>query len=276
MSPAVVEYFLNIPQQWSKHQFDPEVACDHNTSNFVESFNALMNELREKPVMELMEGIRTYYMEAFAERAALSEKVELNGPTPYALGCLEANCADSRIYEVIRGGGGEFEVHEGYTKFPVNILSGTCMCGEWQVTGIPCKHACRAIYANKEEPVHYLHGYYTGQCYRLTYADHMHPLPDKDQWPTFQFPEILPLVQERGVGRPTRQRKRKLGDPKKRKGKRSTTITCSICKASGHNSRSCQGGPRAKQKKVAATAENIQNQRGKNGSAGDGASSSHP
>ncbi|XP_074297915.1 uncharacterized protein LOC141628713 [Silene latifolia] len=282
MSPAAVGYLLNVPQQWSKHQFDPEVACDHNTSIFVESFNALINDLREKPILELMEGIRTNFMEKFVERKDLSEKVEMNGPTPYAAGILETNCAHSRIYGAIRGGNGEFEVHEGGSRFPVNLLTGTCLCGEWQITGIPCKHACRAIYANREEPVHYLHGFYTGQCYRLTYLDHLRPLPDKDHWPTFQFPKILPPVQDRGIGRPTRQRKRKPDDPKKRKGKRATTITCSICKTSGHNARSCQGGPTAKQKKVAAAVSEAiggaspTSGTGRKRIRNDGASSSHP
>ncbi|KAH9609361.1 hypothetical protein KSS87_015344 [Heliosperma pusillum] len=259
MSTASVQYLQNVQQEWSIHTFDPEVACIHNTSNFVESFNALINNLRELPVMSLLEGIRTYYMAKFAERIEVAESLELTGPTPYAKDVLEANCSDSRFCRVIKAGGGEFEVCEGSMTFPVDIRKGACLCGEWQLSGIPCKHACRAIYHNKEEPVHYIHAFFLGQCYKLTYAEHMHPMPDNEQWPCFDFPEVLPPVQERGVGRPTRQRKRKANDPKKRKGKRSTTITCSICKNLGHNARSCQGGLTTKQKKTIATNDHQKN-----------------
>ncbi|XP_074298674.1 uncharacterized protein LOC141629595 [Silene latifolia] len=179
MSPASVRYLQNVQQQWSLHTFDPEVACIHNTSNFVESFNALINGLRELPVMSLMEGIRTYYMAMFSERMELADKIELTDPTPYAKYVLEVNCLDSRYCTVIKAGGGEFEVREGTTVFPVDINNGVCLCGECKAAGIPCKYACRSIYHNKEEPVHYIHGFFLGHCYKLTYVEHMHPLPDK-------------------------------------------------------------------------------------------------
>ena len=41
--------------QWSRHVFDPEVCCDHNTTNFVESFNAT-KPYRGLPVMSMLEG----------------------------------------------------------------------------------------------------------------------------------------------------------------------------------------------------------------------------
>ncbi|KAL9224697.1 hypothetical protein vseg_000709 [Gypsophila vaccaria] len=248
LSQPAAQYLLSIPQQWSKHQFDPNIACDHNTSNFVESFNALINDLREKPVMTIMEGIRTYYMDKFAERMEVADRLQMNEPSPYAKGILESNCTDSRHCVVIKPGGGEFEVYEGTIAYPVDILKGTCLCRGWQMTGIPCKHACRAIYDNREEPVHYVHGFYSGQCYKLTYAQHMHPIPDKEAWPTFEFPKVLPPIPERSIGRPARQRKRKPDEA--RKGKRSTIITCSICKTIGHNARSCKGGPTTKQRKA--------------------------
>ncbi|KAL9226084.1 hypothetical protein vseg_001934 [Gypsophila vaccaria] len=250
LAPSAVQYLSNVTQQWSKYQFQLNVACHHNTSNFVESFNALINDLREKPIFSLMEGIRLYYMDKFAERMEVAESIEPTDLTPYAKGLLELKCSESRSCKVIRVGGGEFEVHEGVHYFPVDIVKGTCLCGEWQVTGIPCKHACRAIYHNKEEPLHYVHGFFSGSCYKLTYVDQMHPLPDKEAWPIFDFPEVLPPLQERGVGRPARQRRRKPDEPKK--GKRSSTLKCSICNTFGHNARSCQGGPTAKQKKAAA------------------------
>ncbi|XP_074297217.1 uncharacterized protein LOC141627919 [Silene latifolia] len=184
-----------------------------------------------------------------AERMEVADGLQTHEPTPYAMEILEYNIHGSNQCMVIKAGGGEFEVLEGTKPRLVDILKGTCLCGGWQITGIPCKHACRAIFDNREQPVDYVHGFYRGQCYKLTYGEHMHPLPDKDAWPTFQFPQVLPSIPERSIGRPARQRKRKPDEPKK-KGKRSTTITCSICKTVGHNARSCKGGPTAKQRKA--------------------------
>ncbi|XP_074278133.1 uncharacterized protein LOC141601732 [Silene latifolia] len=201
LSSQLLDYLLSVEEQWSKSQFDPNIACDHNTSNFVESFNALINDLREKPVMTLMEGIRTDFMAKMAERMEVADGLQMHEPTPYAKEILEYNIHGSNQCMVIKAGGGEFEVLEGTKPHPVDILKGTCLCGGWQITGIPCKHACRAIFDNREQPVDYVHGFYRGQCYKLTYGEHMHPLPNKDAWPTFQFPQVLPPIPERSIGR---------------------------------------------------------------------------
>ncbi|XP_074287923.1 uncharacterized protein LOC141613087 [Silene latifolia] len=251
LSREAFAYLSNVPQQWSRHQFDPLTACDHNTSNFVESFNAVINDMRAKPILVLMEEIRQYQMNKIAERIDIAEAMQPYDPTPYAKGIIESNCSDSRHCRVIKAGGGEFEVVEGTTTvFPVNLKNETCLCGAWQVTGIPCKHACRVIYHNKEEPMQYLNDYFSEMCYKLTYSNIMHPMPDKDQWPEFQFPMIQPPLHERSAGRLTRQRKRKPDEKKKKRGSRSTIIRCSICKTIGHNARSCQGGPTTKKRRT--------------------------
>ncbi|XP_074266720.1 uncharacterized protein LOC141590001 [Silene latifolia] len=187
LSRPAVDYLLSVEDQWSKSQFDPVIACDHNTSNFVESFNALINDLREKPMMTLMEGIRIDFMAKMAERMEVADGLQMHEPTPYAMEILEYNIHGSNQCMVIKAGGGEFEVLEGTKPHPVDILKGTCLCGEWPITGIPCKHACRAIFDNRDQPVDYVHGFYRGQCYKLTYGEHMHPLPDKDAWPVGKY-----------------------------------------------------------------------------------------
>ncbi|XP_074290786.1 uncharacterized protein LOC141617486 [Silene latifolia] len=251
LSREAFVYLSNVPQQWSKHQFDPLTACDHNTSNFVESFNVVINDMRAKPILVLMEEIRQYQMNKIAERIDIVEVIQPYDPTPYTKGIIESNCSDSRHCRVIKAGGGEFEVVEGTTTaFPVNLKNETCLCGAWQVTGISYKHTCRVIYHNKEELMQYLNGYFSGMCYKLTYSNIMHPMPDKDQWPEFQFPMIQPPLQERSAGRPVRQRKRKPGEKKRKRGSRSTIIRCSICKTIGHNARSCQGGPTANKRRT--------------------------
>ena len=54
--PNATKYLDTCTEQWSRHQFDPEVCCDHNTTNFVESFNALTKPYRDLPVLTLFEG----------------------------------------------------------------------------------------------------------------------------------------------------------------------------------------------------------------------------
>ncbi|XP_074306589.1 uncharacterized protein LOC141641841 [Silene latifolia] len=249
-SLQAAEYLLGVPQQWSKHQFEREVMCDHNTSNFVESFNALINELKEKPVLQLLEGIRTYFMEKYSEKREVAEKLWRHDLTPYAQGILDSNASDSRFCVAINGGHGELEVSEGTQPFPIDLTKHTCLCGYWQVTGLPCKYACRAIYYSMGDPKRYVHSFYSADNYKNTYLNYMHPMPNEDAWSTFPFPHVFPPISERGIGRPARQRKRKPDEP--RKGKRSVILRCSICQTLRHNARSCHGGPTARQKKAVA------------------------
>ena len=57
LNPASAVWLNKVEHRRSLHQFDAEVACHHNTSNFVESFNALIIEMRGLPLLDLMEGM---------------------------------------------------------------------------------------------------------------------------------------------------------------------------------------------------------------------------
>ncbi|XP_074276942.1 uncharacterized protein LOC141600597 [Silene latifolia] len=130
LSKPAADYLLSVEDQWSKSQFDPTIACDHNTSNFVESFNALINDLREKPVLTLMEGIRTDFMAKMAERMELADGLQVHEPTPYAREILEYNIHGSNQCMVIKAGGGEFEVLE-----VLNLIQWTFLRGHAYVGG---------------------------------------------------------------------------------------------------------------------------------------------
>ncbi|KAL2900481.1 hypothetical protein RDABS01_025563 [Bienertia sinuspersici] len=67
-----------------------------------------------------------------------------------------------------------------------------------------------------------------------------------EHWPEIDQPVIHAPTMKRGIGRPSRQRKR--ADDEPRKEKRSTTVKCSLCKQYGHNSRTCKGGLTTKER----------------------------
>ncbi|KMS98986.1 hypothetical protein BVRB_3g067220 [Beta vulgaris subsp. vulgaris] len=73
-------------------------------------------------------------------------------------------------------------------------------------------------------------------------------------WPKIDQPSVLPPTLRRGVGRPPRNRRREEGEQEK--GKRSTTIKCTICHEFGHNKLTCKGGLTEKEKKILVAANN--------------------
>ncbi|KAL2932608.1 Fibrous sheath-interacting protein 2, partial [Bienertia sinuspersici] len=117
LDKSAVHYLENVDEQWSRHAFDPLVCCDHNTTNFVESFNACTKPYRDLPVMTLLEAIRGWCMKRMGCRFDKAIDMEPNALTDFAMKVLEERGQESRLCSVVSAGGGEFEG-----------------------TGIPCKH----------------------------------------------------------------------------------------------------------------------------------------
>ncbi|XP_021765851.1 uncharacterized protein LOC110730371 [Chenopodium quinoa] len=236
-NPKAVEYLNNTTEVWSRHQFDTSLCCDHNTTNFVESFNSCTKPYKDLPVLKLLEGIRQWCMNRMAPRFDKAPSMGDRDLTEYATKILQQRSDESRFCYATPCGGDEFEVKDQHVHFPIKLGTGTCGCGKWQHSGIPCKHVLRVIYHKRLQPEDFISPYFKGRAYKSTYAEHMHPIPDPSQWPSFNLPDLLPPPVKRSVGRSKKQRRR--GPNKSRKGKRHSTIKCSLCNELGHNMLTC-------------------------------------
>ena len=144
----------------------------------------------------------------------------------------------------------EYEIHEGKSHFPLSLNNKICSCGAWQISGIPCRHAIRAMMHANIDPHTVVSAWYSVRTYKQSYSFHINPIPDKEQWPAYaDLPTIMPPTLKRGVGRPSRNRRREEGEDKK--GKRTQTVKCKKCGCLGHNSRTCKGGLTEKEKRAA-------------------------
>ncbi|XP_021733060.1 uncharacterized protein LOC110699857 [Chenopodium quinoa] len=113
----------------------------------------------------------------------------------YAAKILQTRSDESRLCYATPCGGDEFEVRDQHVHFPIKLNTGTCGCGKWQHLGIPCKHVLRVIYHQRLQPAVFVSPCFKGKAYKLTYEEHMHPMPDPSQWPSLNLPNILaPLV----------------------------------------------------------------------------------
>ncbi|KAL0305351.1 UNVERIFIED_CONTAM: hypothetical protein Sangu_3036500 [Sesamum angustifolium] len=69
LKPAAYEWLLKIPaEMWSRHAFDPRIKNDHVTNNISESFNHWVGELRSKPILTLVDGLRAKLMSRLQKR----------------------------------------------------------------------------------------------------------------------------------------------------------------------------------------------------------------
>ncbi|XP_048501297.1 uncharacterized protein LOC104908753 [Beta vulgaris subsp. vulgaris] len=69
LSEEAYEYLANIPpQHWSRHKFSTNCKSNMLVNNMCETFNAVIKEARDKPVLTMMEWLRRYLMKRNYEK----------------------------------------------------------------------------------------------------------------------------------------------------------------------------------------------------------------
>ncbi|XP_039063963.1 uncharacterized protein LOC120208907 [Hibiscus syriacus] len=115
------------PQQWSKVHFSTTTKSDMLLNNLCECFDKIILEARDKPILTMMELIRTQIMRRIVCRYEVAEKI--NGPLCPNIQKCWATHARGLKYQVECGPGNQHVVDMG---------SHSCSCRKWDLTGIPC------------------------------------------------------------------------------------------------------------------------------------------
>ncbi|XP_021747633.1 uncharacterized protein LOC110713496 [Chenopodium quinoa] len=157
--------------RWSKHAFNPIVKCD---SKF-------------RPVLTFLEGIRRLTMVRMATRREACES-RRDDVCPNIMKRLQVISHESRTCKCLKSGDGEFEVLDGKSVLPVNLRGS--VCNAWQLSGLPCKHAMRAILYDNQDPRAYISEWYSASRYKLAYANSIKAIPDVEQWPESNYLDI--------------------------------------------------------------------------------------
>ncbi|KAL2939596.1 putative Histone-lysine N-methyltransferase ATXR5 [Bienertia sinuspersici] len=259
VNPKAIEWLADLGDQsaWTIHKFNRDVTSEVNKNNFVESFNATLGIDRCRPVLTLVECKRVT-MVRMATRRQMCEEWSRNDICPNIIKRIQVICHDSRTVIAYLSSEVEYETLDGKSTLAVSLNKKTCACGRWQMSGIPCKHACRAILNARLDPHSFASQWYTVDMYKAAYQFNINSILDMEQWPESNGPVIQPPAMKRGIGRPSRNRKRE--EDEQQKGKRSRTVKCSKCKEFGHNAATCKGGLTAKKK---GTKTKAQGKRGK-------------
>ncbi|XP_065637659.1 uncharacterized protein LOC111988740 [Quercus suber] len=212
------EYLADINlAQWSKSHFSSRVLCDCLANNISESFNAMILEATDKPILAMLELIRVRLMTKQTIQKA--ESVTPLGRFMY-------------------------EVDNGRERHVVDLVRKACSCRIWDLTGLPCKHGISAIVKNLEKVEDYVHPYYLKETFVETYKKIIQPMPGQFEWvETNQPAPVAPHVYK-PHGKPPKQIKR---DPEElrnpyRVSRVNNTIKCEKCQKEGYNARGCKAG----------------------------------
>ncbi|BBH05959.1 hypothetical protein Prudu_017494 [Prunus dulcis] len=233
---------------WSRSHFSTVPKCDILLNNLCECFNAAILEARDKPIVTLLERIRTYLM---LRMARLRETVWPHEVGPRIFGIVEKNSIESGHCIASYAGGGKYQVNSMLgAMFVVDLERHTCTCRKWDLSGIPCPHALASIAKSEHSPLDFVHALYKRPAYDRAYEGYISPMPSQAYWRKTGHVPIKPPVYRIG---PNLARNREADEiPKgatklKRYG---IVITCRNCGQEGHNFAGCpqlrQGQPRGR------------------------------
>ncbi|XP_074306285.1 uncharacterized protein LOC141641525 [Silene latifolia] len=207
-----------------------------------ESFNAVLKEVRDKPVLTMMEWMRRYVMKRHYEKREGVKKYE-GLVMPYVEEFLNWAKKEADYCDVWASSDKSFEVEYMSKQYVVDLEAQTCSCCHWQLCGLPCQHAIATINHQRANYEDFVHDAYTKDKYMVAYGNLVPPLPGISQWERVGMDDLLPPPHRKLPGRPSMKKRRKeVGEggitehPKKQKLQRS----CGNCGELGHNVKSCK------------------------------------
>lgn len=185
-------------------------------SNIAESWNAVLTEAREFPLISMCEYIRTKLMCWFAIRRA--KAVEHKGTlTPNVRRMVEANYDASTGFAVTSISEMEFQIQTQKGEFHmVNLHSGTCTCTAFEQLRIPCSHAIAAAGRAGMATESMVAAAYFSETWHSGYEEKIYPIPSvggTEIGGTYAG-ELLPPAVKRPPGRPQKQRILSVGEEK--------------------------------------------------------------
>lgn len=262
LNESAWKWLMSKPaKEWSKSHFNEKPTCDMLLNNVCESFNSSILDAREMPILTMLEWIREWMMTRFQKHRDISN-LKWNGRIcPRIKKILNKHAEKVTDCTPIKGDNTHYQIKcRDRSQYTVNLDERSCSCRLWDLSGIPCKHAISAINNQKENREDYVHEHYTVEVYKKSYAYTIKGINGTALWKETLFIPPLPPNMGRGVGRPTKARRRESDEPaqklkNKTKGRkpmklmrRQTTLNCTKCGEEGHNSFTC-GRPSTYRKK---------------------------
>ncbi|KAG8481024.1 hypothetical protein CXB51_025783 [Gossypium anomalum] len=172
-------------------------------NNLCEAFNSSIVEAKFKSIIRMLEDIRTKMMTRIVQKRKLCNGWKQNyGPLVKAK--FDANKKDCVEWQLIWNGENGCELRKGSYQYTVDLSQRICSCRSWQISGIPCSHACAAMYHLGLQPDEYLHEYYHIDTYKKAYSFPMQPINGPHDWEKTGIQPVLPPIERKMPGRPKR------------------------------------------------------------------------
>ncbi|KAL0413836.1 UNVERIFIED_CONTAM: hypothetical protein Sradi_1585300 [Sesamum radiatum] len=177
------------PEHWARSHFPVHSKCDILVNNLCESFNNYILEARDKPIISMIEWIRTRLMSRLQVKREGMEKYG-GSICPTILKKINKQQKAARNCFIRWCGGEEYEIDHFLNKYVVDLEKKTCSCGMFQLTGYPCCHACAAIGSKRARLEDYVDDFYTKAVYLKVYTEMIHAVPGANEAVHAEIPQV--------------------------------------------------------------------------------------
>ncbi|WOH15663.1 hypothetical protein DCAR_0935206 [Daucus carota subsp. sativus] len=204
VSPNCYEWLMQKPrEQWSRSAFRTTSHSDMFVNNHCEVFNSSLSKLRDLHIITMFRELHKTIMKRIQIRRdkmittnaviCPSAHKKLTKSIHYAGNCV-----------VTWSGGSSYSVtsSDGGHELVVNLLKRTCACRKWDLTGLPCYHACACIALRNEPWENYIHDCYKKETYLQLYGHTLEPIVGPEFWEDTPEPKPLAPAVKIPAGRP--------------------------------------------------------------------------
>ncbi|XP_070046143.1 uncharacterized protein [Nicotiana tomentosiformis] len=159
------------PSEWTKSHFSSGAKCDVLLNNMCESFNNMILDARDKPIITLLEKLRYLLMARFQANRDKAERWNLGNICPQIKSLLHKNESAATACIPRKPNMWNYEILGSSTadNWVVDLQNRKCSYRNWTITGISCKHAISAIWAKHDDVIDYVDDCYKVDTYRKIY-----------------------------------------------------------------------------------------------------------
>ncbi|WMV29052.1 hypothetical protein MTR67_022437 [Solanum verrucosum] len=205
------------PQHWCRAFFDTVCKNHSCENNFTESFNKWILEARAKPIIKMLEDIRIKVMKRLKQLEEEGKRWT-EEYCPYSIDLYHDFRMIAQGCQVVANGDLGYEMDEGIDRHIVNLATKKCTCRTWDLTGIPCPYAIKALEHDRLEPLNEMHWWYSKEAYLFVYQPKIQPVMGEKFWKIDPSQAMQPPQIHKLVGRPKLKRVREKDEARKKEG----------------------------------------------------------
>ncbi|CAL5189906.1 unnamed protein product [Lathyrus oleraceus] len=160
-----------------------------------ESFNSVILDSRAKPLVIMLEEIKTCIIERWANNRMRFQNVSNNEIFPNIRRKINRTNTFTNLWLVRMYDEHMFEVRHvknSAETFTVNLKDDICSYKRWDLTGLPCVHALSSMKIMNFKIDNYIHEYYRKSRYMAVYKHVIYPVNGSNIWVKTPYPDVQP------------------------------------------------------------------------------------